>query len=152
MGVASPELFESGDQAIAAVRRYAEEAGRDASALEFQAQVTANLNEAKRRLGNFESEAETWWKSQEDQWKRYNATQNVENRVSPPNDEVRGGVTFGYTGSGKKPLWQADWIQRYNGSRAHWIVWENQDTRKAPGWEINDTGYVQRVLAASACP
>lgn len=113
---------------------------------------TANLNEAKRRLGNFKSEAESWWKSQEDQWKRYNATQSVENRVSPPNDQVRGGVTFGYTGSGKKPLWQADWIQRYNGSSAYWIVWENQDTRKAPVWEINDTGYVQRVLAASACP
>ena len=40
MGVASAELFENGDQAIAAVRRYAEEAGRDPSALEFQAQVS----------------------------------------------------------------------------------------------------------------
>jgi len=40
MGVASSELFETGDQAIAAIRRYAEEAGRDPAALEFQAQVS----------------------------------------------------------------------------------------------------------------
>ena len=40
MGVASPELFEDGAQAIAAVRTYAEEAGRDPASLEFQAQVS----------------------------------------------------------------------------------------------------------------
>ena len=40
MGVASPELFEEGEQSIAAVRAHAEEAGRDPSVLEFQAQVS----------------------------------------------------------------------------------------------------------------
>ncbi len=40
MGVASQDLFENGGKAIAAVRRYAEEAGRDPAALEFQAQVS----------------------------------------------------------------------------------------------------------------
>ncbi len=40
MGVASRELFESGDQAIASIRRHAESAGRDPEALEFQAQVS----------------------------------------------------------------------------------------------------------------
>ncbi len=40
MGVASEELFESGDQAIASVRDHAEKAGRDPEALGFQAQVS----------------------------------------------------------------------------------------------------------------
>ena len=40
MGVASQELFESGDQAIASIRGHAEKAGRDPEALEFQAQVS----------------------------------------------------------------------------------------------------------------
>ena len=40
MGVASPELFQNGGEAIAAVRRHAEDAGRDPSVLEFQAQVS----------------------------------------------------------------------------------------------------------------
>jgi len=40
MGVASSELFETGDRALAAIRRYAEEAGRDPAALGFQAQVS----------------------------------------------------------------------------------------------------------------
>ena len=40
MGVASEELFETGDQAIASVRDHAEKAGRDPEALGFQAQVS----------------------------------------------------------------------------------------------------------------
>ena len=40
MGVASEELFENGDQAIASIRGYADRAGRDPEALEFQAQVS----------------------------------------------------------------------------------------------------------------
>jgi alkanesulfonate monooxygenase SsuD/methylene tetrahydromethanopterin reductase-like flavin-dependent oxidoreductase (luciferase family) len=40
MGVASEELFENGHQAIASVRGYADRAGRDPEALEFQAQVS----------------------------------------------------------------------------------------------------------------
>ena len=40
MGVASEELFESGDQAIASIRGHADKAGRDPESLEFQAQVS----------------------------------------------------------------------------------------------------------------
>ncbi len=40
MGVASEELFENGDQAIASIRCYADRAGRDPETLEFQAQVS----------------------------------------------------------------------------------------------------------------
>ncbi len=40
MAVASPELFEHGDRAIASVCHHAEEAGRDPDALGFQAQVS----------------------------------------------------------------------------------------------------------------
>ena len=128
-----------------------------------------NINEGITRLEEFERAAKGFWGSQERQWRRYNLDRRIRSmtEAGPPQDFPYSGVTFGYEGAGKKPLWQADWIQRYNGlgsaGRA-FVVWENREWEAWAGmdprpaneprayWNYNDTGYVGRVTAASPCP
>ena len=130
----------------------------------------ANLEEGQSRLNAFESEAESWWKEQEDQWDAYNRDRRSRglSEASPPPDRYYGSVTFGYQGGGKRPLSDGVWIKLYNGARPHWIVWENKDWTDWKGkgksegkdkpeplayWEYNEgAGYVERVAKAAPCP
>ena len=127
----------------------------------------ANITEAKSRLETFETEAMSFWNRQYMQWMEYN-TDRQERTLSmagPPPDKHYGSVTYGYSGAGKRPLSDGIWIKRYNGARAMWIVWENQDWEEWANmdprvgieplvyWEYNESGsYVQKVSEASPCP
>lgn len=128
-----------------------------------------NIKEGKSRLSGFKTRADDFWNSQDSQWKDYNSFQRDwgGTEATPPRDRSYSGETFGYSGTGKRPLSNGIWIQLYNGngpSGAMWIVWENQDweswrnRRPRPAieplayWEYNDTGYVGRVLGQTACP
>ena len=115
----------------------------------------ANIDESQSRLSGMETVATDFWTRQVSQWKMYNSQQRTDRmpEVAEPDDRTYDHVTFGYSGSGKRPMSDGIWIQQYNGSPSgHWLVWKNNVPNQAPDWEFNDTGYVGRVVTSQPCP
>lgn len=135
-----------------------------------------NIKLGKSRLSEFKSAANNWWDTQKEQWQEYNRDRAI--RILPeaaaPQDKTYSGVTFGYAGAGKKPLWHADWIQKYNygygSTKAAWLVWKNEEWEKwrannrvgpepRPSWRFNEPvmknstkTYLEHVLSRTPCP
>ena len=135
-----------------------------------------NIKKGKNRLDHLKEVAEKWWDRQKEQWEIYNdyLAEDGRTEAAAPQDKTYSGVTFGYEGAGKKPLWQADWIQKYNygygSTKAAWLAWKNEEWEEwketrvgpepTPYWRFNEPvlkndstkTYLEHVFSQPACP